>query len=72
MNRTRDALHRWREAERALAATRPGTRAARAALAELELARDAYQQLVDGEVDVEGHQMPAHGESETARGRHPD
>lgn len=57
MSRIRDALDRWRAAERALAAAEPGTpdeRRARAAYAD---ARATYQALMDD--DVAGHQAPA-------------
>ncbi len=53
----RDLLARWRAAERAVALTRPGTRANVIAVAQCEDARDAYQAAVvaNGDADREAN-----------------
>ena len=56
MNRIRDALERWRAAERALLAAEPGSAEADRARTVLDHAKAMYQRLMDD--DVEGHQLP--------------
>jgi hypothetical protein len=56
MGDVQDALQRWREAERALAAAVPGSPEASRARTVLDEAIAHYQRLVNAE-SVEGHQM---------------
>ncbi len=53
-SRAEEVLGRWREAERRLAGTSPGTNAHREAAAEVEAARVEYHAILD-EQDVAAH-----------------
>lgn len=70
MSRIRDALERWREAERALAGAEPGSAEERRARAANDQARATYQRLIDEET-VEGHQMPRRHHDSGSGGRRP-